>query len=319
MDRYLVTGGAGFIGSNLVEALLKRGHSVRVLDNFSTGKRENLAAFIDDIELVEGDLTDPADVQRAADGIDVVLHQGAIPSVPRSIEDPISSNKANVTGTLNLLVAARDAGVGRVVYASSSSIYGDQAVDQPKVETMLPMPISPYAVDKLSGEHYCQVFHAAYGLETVALRYFNVFGPRQDPSSTYAAVIPKFITALLRGDAPTIYGDGEQTRDFTYIGNVVEGNLLAATAPAEKAAGQVMNLATGDQTSLNELVTLLREFTGCDIAPVYLDPRPGDIKHSLANVGKAHQRLGYETTVPFREGLQRTVAWYTERYGGSPD
>jgi nucleoside-diphosphate-sugar epimerase len=319
LDRYLVTGGAGFIGSNLVEELLKRGHAVRVLDNFSTGKRENLTAFIADIELVEGDLTNPADVQRAAGGIDVVLHQGAIPSVPRSIEDPISSNKANVTGTLNLLVAARDAGVRRVVYASSSSIYGDQAVDRPKVETMLPMPISPYAVDKLSGEHYCQVFHAAYGLETVALRYFNVFGPRQDPASTYAAVIPKFITALLRGDAPTIFGDGEQTRDFTYVGNVVEGNLLAAAAPAEKAAGQVMNLATGDQTSLNDLVTLLREFTGRDIAPVYLDPRPGDIKHSLADVSKAGERLGYETIVPFHEGLQRTVAWYMERYGGSPD
>jgi nucleoside-diphosphate-sugar epimerase len=319
LDRYLVTGGAGFIGSNLVEALLERGHAVRVLDNFSTGKRENLAAFVDDIDLVEGDLTDPADVRRAANGIDVVLHEGAIPSVPRSIEDPITSNKANVTGTLNLLVAARDAGVRRVVYASSSSVYGDQAVDRAKVETMLPMPISPYAVDKLSGEHYCQVFHAAYGLETVALRYFNVFGPRQDPSSTYAAVIPKFITALLRGEAPTVYGDGEQTRDFTYVGNVVEGNLLAATAPAEKAAGQVMNLATGDQTSLNELVDLLREFTGCDVAPVYLDPRPGDIKHSLADVSKAGERLGYETIVPFREGLRRTVAWYTERYGGSPD
>jgi nucleoside-diphosphate-sugar epimerase len=319
LDRYLVTGGAGFIGSNLVEALLERGHAVRVLDNFSTGKRENLAAFVDDIDLVEGDLTDPADVRRAANGIDVVLHEGAIPSVPRSIEDPITSNKANVTGTLNLLVAARDAGVRRVVYASSSSVYGDQAVDRAKVETMLPMPISPYAVDKLSGEHYCQVFHAAYGLETVALRYFNVFGPRQDPSSTYAAVIPKFITALLRGEAPTVYGDGEQTRDFTYVGNVVEGNLLAATAPAEKAAGQVMNLATGDQTSLNELVDLLREFTGCDVAPVYLDPRPGDIKHSLADVSKAGERLGYETIVPFREGLRHTVAWYTERYGGSPD
>jgi nucleoside-diphosphate-sugar epimerase len=319
LDRYLVTGGAGFIGSNLVEELLKRGHPVRVLDNFSTGKRENLAAFMDDIELVEGDLTNPADVQRAADGIDVALHQGAIPSVPRSIEDPITSNKANVTGTLNLLVAARDAGVRRVVYASSSSIYGDQAVDQPKVETMLPMPISPYAVDKLSSEHYCQVFHAAYGLETVALRYFNVFGPRQDPASEYAAVIPKFITMLLRSEAPTIYGDGEQTRDFTFIRNVVEGNLLAATAPAEKAAGQVMNLATGEQTSLNELVALLREFTGHNVEPVYLDPRSGDIKHSLADVSKAGERLGYEMIVPFREGLRRTVAWYMERYGGSPD
>lgn len=318
MDRYLVTGGAGFIGANLVEVLLARGHTVRVLDNFSTGKRENLAAFADDIELIEGDLTNPADVRHATAGIDVVLHQAAIPSVPRSIEDPLTSNEANVTGTLNLLVAARDAGVRRVVYASSSSIYGDQAVDWPKVETMLPMPISPYAVGKLSGELYCQVFYTAYGLETVALRYFNVFGPRQDPASEYAAVIPKFITMLLRGEPPTIYGDGEQTRDFTYIGNVIEGNLLAAAAPAERAAGQVMNLATGERTSLTELTALLCELTGRDVAPVYLDPRPGDIKHSLADIAKAGERLGYATIVPLREGLHRTVDWYTARYDGRP-
>lgn len=315
MAHYLVTGGAGFIGSNLVEALLERGHTVRVLDNFSTGRRENLAGFADRIDLMEGDLTRLDDVCQAVAGVEVVLHQGAIPSVPRSIDDPLGSNEANVRGTLNVLVAAKDAGVRRVVYASSSSVYGDQALTEPKVETMAPQPISPYAVSKLSGEQYCQVFHTVYGLETVALRYFNVFGPRQDPHSAYAAVIPKFTIALLNGEPPTIYGDGEQTRDFTFIGNVVEGNLLAATAPAEKAAGQVMNLATGGQISLSELVQKLQAITGQDVAPVYDPPRPGDIKYSHADVGKAKALLGYEPVYDFDEGLRRTVEWYRSRNG----
>ncbi|HLV44275.1 MAG TPA: SDR family oxidoreductase [Aggregatilineales bacterium] len=317
MAHYLVTGGAGFIGSNLVEALLERGHTVTVLDNFSTGRRENLAAFRDRINLVEGDISVLDDARRAVEGVEVVLHQAAIPSVPRSIEDPISSNEANVLGTLNVLVAARDAGVRRVVYASSSSVYGDQAVNHPKVETMTPQPISPYAVGKLAGEYYCQVFHAVYGLETVALRYFNVFGPRQDPGSAYAAVIPLFVSALLRGEPPTVHGDGEQTRDFTFIGNVVAGNLLAAEAPAEQAAGRVFNLAAGQRTSLNELVSYLQEILDCQVQPVHTDPRPGDIKHSWADVDRARAHLGYEPQVGFLEGLRRTVAWYRAGDGRS--
>ncbi len=315
MANYLVTGGAGFIGSNLVEALLARGHTVRVLDNFSTGRRENLAGFAGRIDLIEGDLAALDDVRRAVQGVEVVLHQGAIPSVPRSIEDPLASNAANTTGTLNVLVAARDAGVRRVVYASSSSVYGDQDMARPKVETMIPCPISPYGVAKLSAEHYCQVFYTVYGLETVALRYFNVFGPRQDPASMYAAVIPRFITALQRGDPPTIYGDGEQTRDFTYVGNVVSGNLLAADAPAERAAGEVFNLAAGQQTSLNTLVEMLHELTGQRVEPFYDAPRPGDIRHSLADIGKARERLGYEPHIGFLEGLRLTVDWYREQHG----
>ncbi len=315
MPNYLVTGGAGFIGSNLVEALLERGHAVRVLDNFSTGKRENLAAFAGQIELVEGDLAVLDDVRRAVQSVEVVLHQGAIPSVPRSVSDPLGSNAANVTGTLNVLVAARDAGVRRVVYASSSSVYGDQALERPKVETMTPCPISPYAVAKLSAEYYCQVFYAVYGLETVALRYFNVFGPRQDPASMYAAVVPRFATALLRGEPPTIYGDGEQTRDFTYVGNVISGNLLAAEAPAERAAGEVFNLAAGQQTSLNELARLLQELIGQPVEPHHDAPRPGDIRHSRADIGKARERLGYEPVISFLEGLRLTVDWYRERRG----
>jgi len=317
MAHYLVTGGAGFIGSNLVEALLERGHTVTVLDNFSTGRRENLAAFRDRINLVEGDISVLDDARRAVEGVEVVLHQAAIPSVPRSIEDPISSNEANVLGTLNVLVAARDAGVQRVVYASSSSVYGDQAVNHPKVETMTPQPISPYAVGKLAGEYYCQVFHAVYGLETVALRYFNVFGPRQDPGSAYAAVIPLFVSALLRGEPPTVHGDGEQTRDFTFIGNVVAGNLLAAEAPAEQAAGRVFNLAAGQRTSLNKLVSYLQEILDCQVQPVHTGPRPGDIKHSWADVDRARAHLGYEPQVGFLEGLRRTVAWYRAGDGRS--
>ncbi len=313
MTNYLVTGGAGFIGSNLVEALLDGGHAVRVLDNFSTGKRENLNDFTGQIDLIEGDLTVLSDVRKATQNIDVVLHQGAIPSVPKSVEDPLGSNQANVNGTLNVLVAARDAGVRRVVYASSSAVYGDQAPDAPKVETMNSQPISPYGVAKLAGEHYCRVFYQVYGLETVALRYFNVFGPRQDLESMYAAVIPRFITALLQGEPPTVYGDGEQTRDFTYVGNVVAGNLLATHAPADLAAGQAVNLAAGGQTSLNTLLEMLHEIIGCDTPPIYADPRPGDIKHSLADVGKAERLLDYRPEVSLLGGLRLTTDWYRQR------
>ncbi len=315
MVNCLVTGGAGFIGSNLVAALLEQDHAVRVLDNFSTGKRENLAPFLDRIDLIEGDLTNMADVERAVQGIDVVFHQAAIPSVPRSVSDPLACHEANTTGTLNILIAARNAKVRRLVYASSSSVYGDQNTARAKVETMAPQPISPYGAAKLSAEHYCQVFYAVYGLETVTLRYFNVFGPRQDPASMYAAVIPRFITALLRGEPPTIYGDGEQTRDFTYVGNVVAGNLLAAEAPAAQAAGEVFNLAAGQQTSLNELVRLLQELMGQAVEPVYTAPRPGDIRHSLADISKAHRLLGYEPGISFLEGLRLTVDWYRNHHG----
>jgi nucleoside-diphosphate-sugar epimerase len=308
--NYLVTGGAGFIGSNLVEALLERGHSVRVLDNFSTGKRENLKSSGDRIDLMEGDLTNLEDVRCAVQDIEVVLHHGALASVPRSVEDPIGCNAANVNATLHVLTAARDAKVRRVVFASSSSIYGDLDPEVAKVETMLPKPISPYGVAKLAAESYCQVFHEVYGLETIALRYFNVFGPHQDPQSMYSAVIPRFITALLRDEPPIIYGDGEQTRDFTYVGNVIAGNLLAAEAPAERVAGQVFNLAAGGQTSLNDLIDVLHEVIGCTTSPNYTAARSGDIKFSKADITKAKQHMGYTPEISFLDGISRTVDWY---------
>lgn len=313
MANYLVTGGAGFIGSNLVEALLEQGHSVRVLDNFSTGKRENLSEFAGRIDLMEGDLTRLDDVQAAVRDMEVVLHHGAIPSVPRSVEDPLGSNEANVNATLHVLVASRDAGVRRVVFASSSAIYGDQDPELAKVETMLPMPISPYGVAKMASEQYCQVFHTVYGLETVSLRYFNVFGPRQDPQSMYSAVIPRFITAMLHNQRPEIYGDGEQTRDFTFVGNVIKGNLLAANAPAERVAGQVFNCAAGGQTSLNQLIDMLQEILHCAIEPEYVDVRPGDIKYSQADISKATRHMDYRSDISFLEGLSRTVEWYRVR------
>lgn len=304
---YLVTGGAGFIGSHIVEELVRRGERVRVLDNLSTGRRENIAPFLEQIELIVGDLCDMETVRQAVEGVTYVLHQGALPSVPRSVANPIASNMANVTGTLNLLVAARDAGVQRVVYASSSSVYGDTP-ELPKVETIKPAPKSPYAVSKLAAEHYCRVFTQVYGLETVSLRYFNVFGPRQDPRSQYAAVIPIFITALLEGRAPVIHGDGRQSRDFTYVANNVAANLLACTAPG--AAGQVFNIACGKRYNLLQLLELLREYTGVDIPPVHDAPRPGDVRHSQADISRAEEVLGYRPVVSFEEGLRRTVEWY---------
>ena len=302
--RFLITGGAGFIGSNLVEELLKAGSFVRVLDNFSTGKRENLAPFKNDIELVEGDIRSYHLVRKATQDIDVVLHQAALPSVPRSINDPITSDEVNVAGTLNILEASRDAGVWKVVYASSSSVYGDNP-QLPKNEQMTPNPLSPYAVSKLAGENYCRVYSRIYGLRTIALRYFNVFGPRQDPNSQYSAVIPLFISRVLKGDRPIIYGDGEQSRDFTYVANVVEANLLAAVA--ECPGGQAMNCACGERTSLNQLVEKIGQLTGRDIEPVYQEPRPGDIKHSLADISLAESSIRYKPHLSFRKGIQLTM------------
>lgn len=304
---FLVTGGAGFIGSHIVETLLEQGAVVRVLDNFSTGRQENLASFADRVEVIEGDLRDGAAVHRAVDGVTYVLHQAALPSVPRSIEDPLTTHACNATGTLNLLVACRDAGVRRVVYASSSSIYGDSPI-LPKRETMPPRPKSPYAVSKLMGEYYCQVFYHVYGLETVCLRYFNVFGPRQDPNSPYAAVIPRFITRMLQGSPPILYGDGLQSRDFTYVADVVQANILAATA--EDVAGQVFNIACGRRHTLLDLIGVLNDLLNADIAPIYTEPRPGDVRHSEADIEAARSLLHYTPRVGFREGLERTVSWY---------
>ncbi len=305
--RFLVTGGAGFIGSNLIETLLHQGHSVRVLDNFSTGKRENLTGFGDAVDLIEGDIRSYHIVQKAVNEIEVVLHQAALPSVPRSIADPITTNEVNVVGTLNVLEASREAGVRRVVYASSSSVYGDNP-QLPKREDMTPNPLSPYAVSKLTGEKYCQVFSKIYGLETVILRYFNVFGPRQDPNSQYSAVIPRFIRSILEGRAPVIFGDGEQSRDFTFVENVVAGNLLAATADCPN--GTVMNCACHERTTLNELVHSINEILGSSVQPQYAEPRPGDIRHSFADIGLAAEAIGYTPRVDFQTGLTRTIESY---------
>jgi nucleoside-diphosphate-sugar epimerase len=310
-SSYLVTGGAGFIGSNLVEALIARGERVRVLDDFSTGSRENLAPWLDAIELVEGSLVDLETCRRAAEGVDYVLHQGALPSVPKSMQRPAETNAVNVTGTLNVLLAARDAGVKRVVYAASSSAYGDTPT-LPKVETMPAAPKSPYAVQKHTGEMYCQVFTESFGLETVALRYFNIFGPRQDPSSTYSAVIPKFVSACLRDEAPVINGDGETSRDFTFVENVVQANMQACVAPAG-AAGQVVNIACGERVTLKELARVIREAVGRGQPAVHREERPGDVKHSLADIGRARALIGYVPVVLFAEGIARTVEHYRAR------
>src|SRR5688500_9587664 len=306
MATYLVTGGAGFIGSHLTEELVRRGHTVRVADSLVTGKRQNLD-HIPSVDFREGDLAELAFAQSVAQGCDYVLHQAAIPSVPRSVKDPITSNKANVDATLNVLVAARDAGVRRVVFAGSSSAYGD-APTLPKHEEMPPRPLSPYALQKVVGEQYLRMFTTLYGLETVSIRYFNVFGPRQDPSSPYSGVISVFATALLEGRPPTIYGDGEQTRDFTYVANVVDGVLRACEAPG--ASGEVINVATAGRISLNDLFRTVRDLTGAAIDPIYAEPRAGDVKDSQADIGKAKRILGYAPIVTFQEGLDRTVAWY---------
>ena len=307
MAFYLVTGGAGFIGSHMVEALRVRGDRVRVADSFITGKRSNLA-HIDEVELLEGDLADEAVARRAVEGVDYVLHQAAIPSVPRSVDDPLTSHRANIDATVSVLVAARDAGVRRVVYAGSSSAYGNAAA-LPKREDMPTAPVSPYALQKLVGEQYMQMFTDLYGLSTVTIRYFNVFGPRQDPSSAYSGVISLFIRYLVEGQAPTIHGDGEQTRDFTYVTNVVDGAIRAAEAGPE-ASGKVINVATGTRISLNDLFRAIKAITGANVEPVYGPPRAGDVRDSLADITLARDLLGYAPIVGLEEGLRETVAWY---------
>ena len=312
MARYLVTGAAGFIGRSIAQALLARGETVRGIDNFITGKPANLVG-LEEMEFVEGDLADPSVCVRACAGVEIVFHEAALASVPRSVADPVATNVNCVDATLSLLVAARATGVRRVVYAGSSSAYGDTPT-LPKHERMLPNPISPYAVAKLAGEHYMRAFTRVYGLETVVLRYFNVFGPYQDPTSQYSGVLAIFCRKMLAGEQPTIYGDGEQSRDFTYIDNVVQANLLAAAAPAEQVSGRMMNAATGSRITLNETAAILRELTGYNGQPAYAPPRAGDIHDSLADIRLAGELLGYAPTVDFREGLKRTVAWY--RRGG---
>lgn len=309
MALYLVTGGAGFIGSSAVRELLRRGERVRVVDNFFTGRRQNLEEVLAQIDLREFDITDLPGLRPAFEGVDYVLHLAALPSVPRSVEDPVTSHRVNIDGTLNVLLAARDAKVRRVVFAASSSAYGDTP-RLPKQESMEPNPISPYGVTKLAGEYYARVFTRVYGLETACLRYFNVFGPRQDPTSPYSGVLSVFIAALLAGRAPTIFGDGEQSRDFTYVDNAVAATLLACTAPG--ASGKVLNVAIGDRVTLNQVFAVLRKITGASVDPVYGPPRKGDILHSLADIREARAVLGYEPQVLLEEGLQRTVAWYKE-------
>ena len=306
MASYLVTGGAGFIGSHLCEELRHRGHAVRVLDSLITGRRENLA-HLEGVEFVEGDIADLAACHAAMRGIDVVLHQAAIPSVPKSVKDPIASNRANIDGSLNVLVAARDAGVRRLVYAGSSSAYGNTPT-LPKHEGMAPRPLSPYALQKLVAEQYCRLFTDLYGLETVTIRYFNVFGPRQDPGSPYSGVISLFATALSTGQRPTIYGDGEQTRDFTYVANVVDGVLRAADTPG--VGGEVFNVATSRRISLNELLRAMNGIIGTRLEAVYAEARAGDVMDSQADIRKAELVLGYRPLVSFEEGLRRTIGWY---------
>jgi len=309
MAKYLVTGAAGFIGSSLVRALLARGDQIRGVDNFSTGKRENLTEVRDQMDFREADLLDLEAMHSACQGVDFVLHQAAIPSVPKSILDPVGSNRANIDGTVNLLVAARDAKVKRVVYAASSSAYGDTPT-LPKHEAMPPNPISPYAVAKLASELYMTSFYRCYGLETVSLRYFNIFGPRQDPSSPYSGVLAKFSMQMLRGEQPTIFGDGETSRDFTFIDNAVSANLLACAAPAAECVGRVFNCATGRRITLNQTFEALKKLTGYLGAVKYVHERSGDIKHSLADITLAQKHLGYKVLVNFEEGLRRTVDWY---------
>jgi nucleoside-diphosphate-sugar epimerase len=310
MSLYLVTGGAGFIGSNIVDELLKRDNSVRVLDNFLTGKKENIVSFLDKIDLIEGDIRDIRICHNAVRGVDFVLHQAALPSVPLSLQDPISTTDININGTLNILIASRDAQVKKLVFASSSSVYGDEA-SLPKKEGNEGKPLSPYAASKLSCEKYCQVFSSVFGLPTIILRYFNVFGPRQNPRSQYAAVIPQFISSMLKGKQPVIYGDGEQTRDFSHVSNIVAANLLAANI--EGHDGEVFNLACGEKTSVNDLVEKINSILKTAIKPIYAPPRPGDIRHSYADISRAVQSLDYHPLVNFERGIKDTINWYEKQ------
>ena len=309
MERFLVTGGAGFIGSNICRKLISQRCFVRVVDNLLTGKMSNLDGIIEKIEFIEADMGAPEVAQEAMKDIDVVLHQGALPSVPRSIEEPDLTHKHCVDATFTLLVAARDAGIKRFVFAASSSAYGDNPT-LPKVETMPANPLSPYAAAKLAGEYYCRVFYTVFGLETISLRYFNIFGPHQDPTSQYAAAIPAFVTAILKDEPPTVYGDGEQSRDFTYIDNVVEANLLAARA--KQTRGEVVNIACGKRVTVNTVIELVNKIVGRDIKPVYANPRPGDVKHSLADISLARKVIGYEPVVDFGSGLEKAIQWYRD-------
>jgi len=311
MGRYLVTGVAGFIGSAIARALLGHGHQVSGLDDFSTGKRENIAELKGRLDFHEVSLLDPAAIAAACQSVDCIFHEAAVPSVPKSVAEPKFTNSVNIEGTLNLLLAARDAGVKRVVYAASSSAYGESPV-LPKREDMIPRPISPYAVQKLAGEHYMQVFSAVYGLETVSLRYFNIFGPRQDANSQYSAVLAKFITLMLSNQSPTIFGDGEQSRDFTYVDNAVQANLLAAQAPREEVSGRTFNVATGVRFTLNQTYEMLQRIIGFQAPATYAPARTGDVKHSLADISLAQRHLKYIPQVSFEEGLRRTVEWYRQ-------
>ena len=307
MSLYLVTGGAGFIGSHIVEELVNLGKKVRVLDNFSTGKKENLAKVIDKIELVEGDIRKETDLKAALKDVDFVLHQAALRSVPRSIDDPISTNDVNITGTLLLLKLAKEFKVKRVVYASSSSVYGDSP-ELPKVETQLPSPISPYAVSKLTGEYYCRVYSKTFGLETVSLRYFNVFGPRQDPKSQYAAVIPKFIDSAIRGEELEVHGDGKQSRDFSYVENVVKANILSCEA--KNISGEVFNIACGENHTVLDIANTIGKILKKEVKIRHISPRAGDVRHTLADISKAKKFLGYKVYVDFQEGMKRTVEYF---------
>ena len=309
MAKYLVTGGAGFIGSNLVRFILQKGHDAVVLDNFATGKRENLTEIADRIELIEADIRDRSALDKAVAGCAAIFHEAALGSVPRSVEDPLTSHDVNVNGTVNVLEAARAAGVKRIIFAASSSAYGDQK-ESPKHEAMVPLPISPYAANKVACEAYMRGYAAVYGLETLCLRYFNVFGPRQDPLGAYAAVIPAFVSRILHGERPLVFGDGEQSRDFCYIDNVCQANWLAANAPAEACNGAALNIACNRRISLNEILALLAELLDSDIQAEYTDPRAGDVKHSLADVTLAKKTIGYEPKVYFEEGLRKAIDWY---------
>ena len=307
MQKFLVTGGAGFIGSNICKRLVAEGCFVRVVDNLLTGKRSNLASILDKIEFVEADMGVPEVARAVVKGIDVILHEGALPSVPRSVDDPAATHQHCVDATFTLLLAARDAGVKRFVYAASSAAYGDTPT-LPKVETMAPNPLSPYAVGKLVGEYYCSVFSKVFGLQTIALRYFNVFGPQQDPASQYAAAIPAFVTAILRNQPPTIYGDGEQSRDFTYVDNVVQANLLAARA--KETHGEVVNVACGEAVTVNAIIGMINQLLGKNVKPIYAPARAGDVKHSLADITAAKKLIGFQPVVLFREGLEKSIDWY---------